>query len=75
MSSTDREAGRDAALGTPALRRVVAVLSVTQIVSWGCLYYGFAALQSAIVADTGWSGVAVTGAFSLSQLVSATVRC
>ena len=70
MSSTDREAGRDAALGTPALRRVVAVLSVTQIVSWGCLYYGFAALQSAIVADTGWSGVAVTGAFSVSQLVS-----
>ena len=70
MSSTDREAGRDAALGRPELRRVVAVLSVTQIVSWGCLYYGFAALQSAIVADTGWSGVAVTGAFSLSQLVS-----
>ena len=43
---------------------------MTQIVSWGCLYYGFAALQSSIIADTGWSGVAVTGAFSLSQLVS-----
>ena len=70
MTATDRWAGRDAALDLPALRRVVAVLGVTQIVSWGCLYYGFAALQSAIVADTGWSGVAVTGAFSIAQLVS-----
>ena len=38
--------------------------------SWGCLYYAFAALQSSITADTGWSSVAVTGAFSLAQLVA-----
>lgn len=58
------------ALDTAGLRRVVAVLSTVQIVSWGVLYYAFAALQGAITADTGWSGVAITGAFSLSQFVS-----
>ena len=70
MTGRARPAERDHALGRPALRHVVAVLSASQIVSWGCLYYGFAALQSAIAADTGWSSVAITGAFSLSQLVS-----
>lgn len=61
------------ALDGAGLRRVVAVLSTVQIVSWGVLYYAFAALQGAITADTGWSGVAVTGAFSLSQVVSGAV--
>ncbi len=55
------------------LRRVVAVLSLSQVVSWGCLCYGFAALQSSITQDTGWSATAVTAAFSLSQLVSGAV--
>jgi MFS family permease len=58
------------ALDATGLRQVVAVLSTVQIVSWGVLYYAFAALQSSITADTGWSGVAVTGAFSLSQFVA-----
>jgi MFS family permease len=52
---------------------VVAVLSLTQITSWGVLYYAFAALSSSITDDTGWSSVQVTGAFSLAQLVSAAV--
>ncbi|WP_343899347.1 MFS transporter, partial [Nocardioides aquaticus] len=58
------------ALDRAGLRHVVAVLSIVQIVSWGVLYYTFAALQSSITADTGWSSVAVTGAFSLSQVVA-----
>jgi MFS family permease len=58
------------ALDSAGLRHVVAVLSTVQIVSWGVLYYAFAALQSSITADTGWSGVAVTGAFSVAQLVA-----
>ena len=58
------------ALDAAGLRRVVTVLSTVQIVSWGVLYYAFAALQSSITTDTGWSGVAVTGAFSLAQLCS-----
>ncbi|HEX6151202.1 MFS transporter [Nocardioides sp.] len=57
----------------PDLRRVVAVLGLSQIVSWGCLYYGFAALQSSITADTGWSATSVTAAFSLALVVSAGV--
>jgi len=61
------------ALDGPALRRVVAVLSLSQVVSWGCLYYGFAALQSSITADTGWSATSVTAAFSLALVVSAGV--
>lgn len=46
------------------------MLSTVQVVSWGVLYYAFAALQSSITAKTGWSSVAVTGAFSLSQFVA-----
>ena len=68
-----RSATQPGALDRSGLRRVVAVLSTVQIVSWGCLYYAFAALQSSITADTGWSSVSVTGAFSLSQFVSAGV--
>jgi MFS family permease len=58
------------ALDAVGLRQVVAVLSTVQIVSWGILYYAFAALQSSITAETGWSSVAVTGAFSLALFVS-----
>ncbi len=61
------------ALDDVGLRQVVVVLSTVQIVSWGVLYYAFAALQSSITADTGWSATAVTGAFSLAQLVSGAV--
>lgn len=61
------------ALDGAGLRHVVTVLSITQITSWGVLYYAFAALSPSITADTGWSSVAVTGAFSLSQLISAGV--
>lgn len=62
-----------AALDGQALRQVVTVLGISQIVSWGCLYYGFATLQSSITADTGWSATSVAGAFSVAQLVSAVV--
>lgn len=58
------------ALDVAGLRQVVVVLSTVQIVSWGILYHAFAALQSSITADTGWSSVAVTGAFSLAQFAS-----
>jgi len=61
------------ALDGPALRSVVAVLSLSQVVSWGCLYYGFAALQSSITTDTGWSATSVSAAFSLALVVSAGV--
>jgi MFS family permease len=67
---TRTQAQQPGALDAAGLRRVVVVLSTVQIASWGVLYYAFAALQSSITTDTGWSSVAVTGAFSLAQLCS-----
>ncbi|MGZ5373388.1 MAG: MFS transporter [Aeromicrobium sp.] len=60
-------------LDASGLRRVVLVLSVTEITSWGILYYAFAVLSSSIVADTGWSHTSVAAAFSISLLVSGLV--
>jgi MFS family permease len=55
------------------LRRVLAVLCVTEIVSWGVLYYAFPVLAPAMIADTGWSAGTVTAAFSFGLIVSALV--
>jgi MFS family permease len=53
------------------LRRVLAVLCVTEIVSWGVLYYAFPVLAPSIAADTGWTIAQVTAAFSTGLVVSA----
>lgn len=50
---------------------MLAALCVTEIVSWGLLYYAFPVLAPQISADTGWSTVAVTSAFSAALVVSA----
>ena len=44
-------------------RRVLLVLCLTEITSWGVLYYAFPVLAPAIADDTGWSVSAVTAAF------------
>jgi len=59
------------ALERPALRRVVAVLCVTQITSWGVIYYAFPVLAPAIGRSEGWSLSGVTGAFSASLFTAA----
>ncbi len=59
------------ALARAGLRRVVVVLCLTQITSWGVLYYTFPVVASQISADTGWSLTILTAAFSLSQIVAA----
>ena len=53
--------------------RVLAVLCVTEITSWGVLYYAFPVLAPSIAADTGWSVPSVTAAFSAGLVVSALV--
>ncbi|WP_172650897.1 MFS transporter [Rhodococcus opacus] len=53
------------------LRRVLAVLCLTEITSWGILYYAFPVLSVSISADTVWSLPVLTAAFSLSQLAAA----
>jgi MFS family permease len=56
--------------GSAALRRATLTLAVTQLVSWGVLFYGFAVVAPSVVDDTGWSETAVAGAFSVGLLVS-----
>jgi MFS family permease len=58
-------------LDRSGLRRVLAVLCGTEIVSWGVLYYAFPVLAPAMVAETGWSLGTVTAAFSLGLIVAA----
>src|SRR3954454_2041198 len=59
------------ALNEFGLRRVLVVLCVTEIVSWGVLYYAFPVLAPSIAADTGWTIAEVTAAFSTGLVVSA----
>lgn len=55
----------------PGSRGVLVTLCVTEITSWGVLYYAFTVLSPAISADTGWSAPAVTAAFSAGLVTSA----
>lgn len=50
---------------------LVAVLSVTETISWGIVYYAFPVVLRAMELDLGASRVAVTGALSLALAVSA----
>lgn len=52
-------------------RAALPALCVTQITSWGIVYYAFPVLNARIIADTGWSNTATTGAFSGALVVSA----
>src|SRR5947208_402653 len=57
---------------TPSgLRRVLVVLCVTEITSWGVLFYAFPVLAPGIGRATGWSASTVTAAFSVSLITSA----
>ncbi|MQS35254.1 MFS transporter [Streptomyces katsurahamanus] len=51
-------------------RAVLPALCVTQITSWGIVYYAFFVLNPEITAATGWSTGATTAAFSLGLIVS-----
>ncbi|SED63514.1 Predicted arabinose efflux permease, MFS family [Amycolatopsis tolypomycina] len=60
-------------LSRSGLRRVLAILCVTQITSWGILYYAFPVLAPDIARATGWPTTAVVAALSGAQLVTALV--
>ena len=64
------EAGA-AAASPGSLRRALAALCVTEIVSYGVIYYAFPVLASSITAGTGWSRTAVTAAYSAGSLAGA----
>lgn len=74
MSATNTTATADSPAGDPKRPdSVLIVLCVTQIISWGTLYYTLPAVAGDIVADTGWSLVTVMAAFSAGLLISAGV--
>ena len=50
---------------------IVAVLAVTETVSWGVLYYAFAVFLPPMQQALGWSKTELTGAFSLALATSA----
>jgi len=51
-------------------RRIIALLALTQVISWGSLYYAFSVLAPGIQRELGWRGEIVFGAFSWSLLVA-----
>jgi MFS family permease len=54
-----------------ARRRALAALCVTEVVSYGVIYYAFPVLAAQITAATGWSRTAVTLAYSAGNLAGA----
>jgi MFS family permease len=52
-------------------RRALAALCVTEVTSWGVLYYAFPVTLSALTRDTGWSTATAMAAFSTGAVVSA----
>ena len=54
----------------PRTAKTVAILALTQILSWGTLYYAFAVLAHDIARALGLTGAAVFGAFSWCLLVA-----
>lgn len=50
--------------------KIISILSVTQVMSWGSLYYAFAILAPDMQRELGWRAEVVFGAFSWSLLVA-----
>lgn len=57
----------------PLLRTVLTGLCLTQITSWGVLYYAFPVLSPEIATETDWSTSSITAGFSAALVVSALV--
>lgn len=53
--------------------RLVAVLSITETISWGIVYYAFAVFLPAVAGDLGTSETAVAAALALAVATSAVV--
>lgn len=64
---------RRAGGGEPGLRRAVVALCITEITSWGVLYYTLPVAAGDITATAGWSYSQVFTAFSSGLVLSAVV--
>jgi MFS family permease len=69
---TDAGARGAAKAAAPRARAwsIVATLSVTETVSWGVVYYAFAAFLVPMQRDLGYSTAQLTGAFSMALLIA-----
>jgi MFS family permease len=47
-----------------------ASLAITELTSWGILFYSFSVMVTPMTTDLGWSAGAVTGAFAVAFLIS-----
>lgn len=70
MRLVSEPGGRPSVASAPRGRRVLGVLAITQIVSWGSLYYAFGILAPAVAHDLGLRSELVYGAYSLSLLIA-----
>lgn len=57
--------------GKRSLRRALVALCISEITSWGVLYYAFPVVLEPLTEDTGWSAETALSAFSTGLLVSA----
>jgi MFS family permease len=48
---------------------IVHTLGLTELISWGIVYYGFGALLTPMQQDLGWTQPQLTGAFALAMLL------
>jgi MFS family permease len=55
---------------SPRRRGLLPGLAVTETVSWGICYYGFAVLLPPMERDLGWSRATLVGAFTMAVIVS-----
>jgi MFS family permease len=53
-----------------AARRALIILSLSQIIAWGTLFYGMTMLGPRIRLETGWSTGLIYGGFALAMLTS-----
>ncbi|KEG37920.1 major facilitator transporter [Streptomyces griseorubens] len=72
MSNLSTASSVTATLDKPTRpRRALQALCLTQITSWGIVYYAFPVLNPQITSATGWSAAMTAAAFSAALLVSA----
>lgn len=71
-TGVEPEVTDDRGLRHPDLRRVTLVLCVTEIVSWGVLFYAFPVLATSISAAEDWPMVWLVAAFTLALVTSGT---
>lgn len=51
-------------------RRIIGLLALTQVISWGTLYYAFSVLAPDMQRELGWRAESLFGAFSCSLLIA-----